>query len=431
MGDAKKAAEYGLDALLKAGADKAQCLLTMSQKHEMNVDSGALSLLRTTFDTQVNLTAIKDGRRGQSRVNKSDPEAIDGAATEALAIAASSEPDEANDIAEYQPPKEFSAGSESPDLDKMHFRMKELIAMTKERYPKISLWQAILEFTLERNYFLNSNGVEFVSTEGVYRYSIVFSARDGDKVSSFNYSGFSARDLDKPVLECGTIATLFGQLEEQVTTTPLSGKFVGDVILTPDCVGDALAFLMASISDSALISGTSIYKDSLDRQVASPLLTIHSKPVSEEICDGYFFTSDGFEAQNSTIVDRGVLKSMLLSLYGSKKTGRPRAVNQGQAWVIEPGQTPLEDVVKSVERGILLTRFSGGRPSENGDFSGVAKNSYLIEDGQIKYPISESMISGNFADMLMNITAISRERANFGYALVPWIKASGVTVSGK
>jgi len=66
MRDSKEMARYGLNALLRAGADKAQCILTMSQKHEMNVDAGALSLLRTTFDTQVNLTAIKDGRRAKA-----------------------------------------------------------------------------------------------------------------------------------------------------------------------------------------------------------------------------------------------------------------------------------------------------------------------------------------------------------------------------
>ncbi len=431
MRDPNEIAKYGLDALLRAGAEKAQCSLALSQKHEMNVDAGQMSLFRTTFDAQMNLTAIKNGRKGSTSVNKSTDAAIQAAATEALGLADSAEPDDANDIAEYQAPKESASGSESPDTDKMHFRMKELLSTVKKRYPRISLQQAVLEFTRNRRYFVNSNGVDFAGSQGVYRYSIMFSGVDGEKVSSFNYTGLSAKDLDKPLLESGTLDTLLKQAEEQVITTPLSGKFVGDVIMTPDSIGDMLGFLVGSIGDGALISGTSIYKDRVGQKVASPLFTVHSKPISEEICDGYFFTLDGYEAQNSTIVDRGMLKGLLLSLYGSKKTGRPRAVNQGHAWVIEPGDTPLKEMVKSVKRGVLLARFSGGDPSDNGDFSGVAKNSYLIEDGQVKYPISESMISGNFAEMLMSINAVSREQVNFGYMIAPWIKASGVTVSGK
>jgi PmbA protein len=91
----------------------------------------------------------------------------------------------------------------------------------------------------------------------------------------------------------------------------------------------------------------------------------------------------------------------------------------------------FDDMVKSVEKGVLLSRFSGGSPADNGDFSGVAKNSYLIEKGKIAYPITEAMISGNMADLLMDITNVSAERTDFGFAVLPYVAASGITVSGK
>lgn len=40
MENPRQVAKYGLDALLKAGADKAQCSLTLTDKHEMNVELG-------------------------------------------------------------------------------------------------------------------------------------------------------------------------------------------------------------------------------------------------------------------------------------------------------------------------------------------------------------------------------------------------------
>ena len=61
----------------------------------------------------------------------------------------------------------------------------------------------------------------------------------------------------------------------------------------------------------------------------------------------------------------------------------------------------------------------------------MAKNSYLIEDGEIKYPVSETMVSGNFAEMLQSVKAISRERVDSGYGILPWVAVSGVTISGK
>ena len=421
----------GLEALLSAGADKAQCRLTISDKHEMNVESGEINLLRTTFDTRFSFTVIKDRKKGQTAVNKTDPQAVQGAVGDVLAIAAAAAPDDANDIAERQPPAVFSSGPESPDLGRMHHRLKELLGQVKAKHPKAVLRQAYLDFTRTRSWIQNSEGVDFETSHGVYRFTAIFSSRDGDKVSSFNYTGFSLRDLDRELLQCGSLDELLRQSGEQTATHPIAGKFVGDVIFTPECVGDMLEFLVWSIMDGAIISGNSVYKESLGKQVASPLLTVHSRPVSDEICDGYFVTSDGYAAKNSTVVDRGVLKTFLLSLYGAKKTGKERAVNDGGAFVVEAGETPLSDMVKSVKRGLLMARFSGGHPSRNGDFSGVAKNSYLIEDGKIKYPVSECMVSGNFAEMLKAITAVSKERVDFGFGIVPWISASGATVSGK
>ena len=93
----------------------------------MNFELGEITLLRTTFDTDVNLVGIKDSRKGSMSINKSDDASMERAAQEALAIAAASAPDDAYDIAEYQEPQEFSTGKDSPDLDKMHLRVKEFM----------------------------------------------------------------------------------------------------------------------------------------------------------------------------------------------------------------------------------------------------------------------------------------------------------------
>jgi len=327
MQDPRQVAQYGLNALLKAGADKAQCTLTLTDKHELNVDLGEFTLVRTTFDTEVGVTAIKDGKKGSTSINKSDSNSLDRAAADVLDIAAASSPDEANDIAEVQPAAVFSSGSDAPDMDKMHSRMKEMLQSVKAAYPKVMMRQAILDFTRTRSCFLNSNGVDFVTSKGVYSCSAIFSSKDGEKVSSFSYTAFSLQDLEKALLNCGSIDALLQQSTEQVHTRPMEGKFVGDIIITPDCLGDMLYFLSYSLSNGPMISGTSIYRDKLNGQIASPMLSIHSRPVSDEICDGYFVTPDGYAAQNSTVIQNGVLKTFLLSLYGARKTGLDRAVN--------------------------------------------------------------------------------------------------------
>jgi PmbA protein len=88
-------------------------------------------------------------------------------------------------------------------------------------------------------------------------------------------------------------------------------------------------------------------------------------------------------------------------------------------------------MVKKIDRGVLVCRFSGGRPGNNGDFAGVAKNSYLIHDGEISLPLSETMVSGNAVSMLKDIAGISKDRVDYGSAILPWVHFTGMTVSGK
>lgn len=425
-------AKRSLDALLKAGADKAQVGLTVSERHEMNVDTGELSLLRTTFNNSLHLSAIRQARLGQIGLNQFDDASVEKAVEDVIDIANGAKPDDGHDISEWQHLQEFHRGPEEPDLDAMYDRMKSFLAAVQQRYPKVVLRQIILSFTRSSYYLLNSNGVDFRTFKGIYHFSAMFSAQEGNKVSSFNGTGLAMKDLDGELIDCGTVDMLLKQSSEQIETYPVKGKFVGDVIIAPDCSNHFLyGFLTGMLRDGAIISGTSIYKDKVGELIASPSLSLHSRPVSEEIADGYFVTGDGYQAQNSTIVDQGVLKGLLLSLYGSRKTGKERAVNHGGAFVVDPGDRSFSDLIKSVKRGVLMDRFSGGAPSNNGDFSGVAKNSYLIEDGEIKHPISESMISGNFAEAFKNIAGISRERVDYGWAVLPWVAVSGLTISGK
>jgi len=423
---------YCLESLKRAGAEKSQCNLTKAKKYEMNVEDGKISLLRTTFNIDLGITAIKEGKKGDISINKLDKESLDEAIENVIELSKVSQLDPAYDIAPAQQPGEFDGGDEHPDLDKMHRLLKGFAENAYKAFPKIRILESVLEFNRIERYYANSNGVDYKASKGVYRFTCTFSAKDGEKSSSFNYTGLSLRELERELLDCGSVRTLLTQSIEHLDTKPLEGKFTGDVIITPDCLNEFITYYVGTyLGDRALISGTSILKDKMDSQVASSKFSLHSKPVSQEISDGYFVTGDGFGAENVTFIDKGILKSFMLSLYGANKTGLERAKNSGDCYVVDPGDKSFEEIVKGIDRGIMIARFSGGQPSSSGDFSGVAKNSYYIEKGEIKYPLSETMISGNLHELFNNIKDISRERVDFGMAILPWMCCSQVTISGK
>lgn len=88
-------------------------------------------------------------------------------------------------------------------------------------------------------------------------------------------------------------------------------------------------------------------------------------------------------------------------------------------------------MIRDIERGLVIARVSAGSPSASGDFSGVAKNCFLIENGEIKEALSETMINGNLAEFLMNIKALSREVVKDGSSVLPWVAIEGVGIAGK
>lgn len=426
------ALEYCKQALSQAGVDKYQCTLTESKQYEMNLEGTEFTLIRTIKDNTLGITVIKDNRKGSISINRLEEKDIDGAIEMALELLNSSQQDPDYDIAPQQDPQQFAAGPQEPDTERMYELLKEYSRQVPALFPAIKLMETIFTYRHSVQHFINSNGVDFVTTKGVYDLSTVFSSKDGDKTTSFNYTGFALGDLEQSLLDRGSLKRLLQQSVEHLDARPLAGKFVGDVIITPDCMHAFVHFYMATyLGDRAMIAGTTPFKDKLGQQVANSKLTISAEPVSPQMADGYFVTVDGFAAENVTFIEKGVLKSFMLSQYGSKKTKQERAKNTGGCWVVEPGEKSLEEMISQVERGILVARYSGGAPSANGDFSGVAKNSYYIENGKIMYPINETMISGNLAEVFKNVKEISAERINYGMALLPYVLSSGVTISGK
>ena len=422
-------AKQTLEEICRAGFEKAVCQVSNDELHELQAENGEINLFRTNFETDIRLSGIRAQRRASLGVNKTDKATIGNAIDELKAMAEGANADPAFDIAAAQPADIFSAGPDEPDYDLMYDRLKEVQNYVADAYPILNLRSVGITYFKRRSCLVNSNDVQFESVRAQYRVSVSFSSKDGLATSSMMYIGYSRYNLDDPLKNTVNLDALFQQSTEQIKTEHLPGKFVGDLVIAPTCLSNFLGFLTARIGDAPMISGTSVYKDKLNEQVASDVLTLHSAPVSDEICSGYWVTGDGYKAENSTIIDKGKLNSYLLGLYGANKTGLSRAVNGGGCYIVEPGEHRFEQIINQVEQGILINRFSGGRPNDRGDFSGIAKNSYYIKDGKIQFPIRETTVSGNMIELLHSIQSVSSERLDSGSSVFPWVRACGITAS--
>jgi PmbA protein len=240
------------------------------------------------------------------------------------------------------------------------------------------------------------------------------------------------KSLDKPRIELGDFRFRLENIVKALEAKPVEGKFEGTVVLTPSMVGEFIGIIVGNYaSDRVVIEGTSQWLDKVGEKVADDKLTVSFKPYDERIVIGDRYTGDDFRAEDFTIIDKGVLKNHMLSLYGANKTGRPVIKNDGGDMVVEPGDTALEDIIKGIDKGLLLGGFSGGQPGTNGEFSGVAKNSFVIENGKIARAVTETMVNGNLGDVVKQIKCVSKELVCNGSNVLPYVAVDGIVVSGK
>ena len=417
----------------KLGADYAQCTVSESEKKEFNVDGGQFSLMRTLFDRNIIITVLKEQRKGTVQINRFEEETVKAAVADAIAASDSGKPDPAWEFAQGPADESFEEGAPDCDMDRLFMRTKELLETIREKHPKILMEQMITEHDAGRTVFMSSNGVCYRTRSGCYTFGLMYSAHEGEKSSSFYGSDVTLKTLDKPIIECALIERELTAVEQQLDPEPLEGKFVGPAILAPAALAEIVIETVVGsfVSDMSLIDGISIWKDKLGQEVADPSFSLAFRPFSEDVVIGDHYTGEGYPAENYDLIRNGKLMSFALSQYGANKTDGKRAGNQSSNMIIESGKETLEQLIGGIEKGILVMRFSGGQPSPGGEFSGVAKNSFLIENGKIAGALSETMISGCVPEMLRQIRGISSDTLKDGNVSLPYIAFEGITISGK
>ncbi len=432
MEELKQKAAFALETLKALGADDAQVSVVRGDVEEYTVDAGEFSLIRSVFSQSISMKVIKDHKKGAAAVNQLEDDAIREAAAECMAAAQSGAEDDAVAIADKEENADFEDGALTPDKARFFDSLIQFTEDLKKEFPEIMLEQMVASYSGGRHVFANSNGVLFTEHDGSYSVSVMYSAHRDGVSTSFNYFDLETTDPGARLMDLGMCRTCFARAVEELDAAPFDGKFLGTAVFAPGCMDDVISVITGAFSgDYALIEGTSPWKNKLGETVASPCFTLSVIPDDPRIVCGEKITVDGYRSKNYDVIRDGVLQAFCLSDYGARKTGLTRAPSTSGAVEVKAGETPLNELLAGIENGILVCRFSGGEPAANGDFSGVAKNSFLIKNGRLAGALTETMISGNFAEMLKNVRGISKETLCDGGCVLPYVAFDGVTVSGR
>jgi PmbA protein len=414
-----------------SGADEAQARLSHNELIEVDFDTRRVEMLRTTHDDDILLTVFRARGKGSAAITSRAPEAVARAVAEALATAEAAPADPANGIAITEPGPPNTYGPDTADREYMIDRAVEHIDQMAREFPAIVTRNAYHRFNRTRRSFANSAGLTRQETRGRYSFWTLFAGRRNGSATSFNFSGSSSYTPFTRLIEVGSLRRLYGDTVRSFDPRPAPGKFVGDVVIHADALHEMLIAPLARVLGGySLLSGTSPYKDRIGQTVSSANFSLMNRPTAASFPEGMDFDAFGIPTGDLDVVRDGVLRDFLVDFYISRKLGiRQTAV--WSAFIVASGTKSTEEIISETDRGIFLTRYSGGMPGDNLDFSGIAKNAFYIEGGQLRYPLTETMISGNLRDLLMRVRDISGDSVNFGGSEYPTVVAGGVTIHGR
>lgn len=431
MTDMKDLAKEALELFEEKKVKKAQAVFSNTQQKEFNLVNNEFTLFRTVFNQDINVVTYKDQKKGSYFINKVSKEDLKIAIDMAILSAESSEADKAYDISESQGELEVKKGIIEPDINELFLKTEELFEDIKQRYSMIIVQELIVSHIKSHKVFVNTNHTLCDEKSGYYLIQITFAGHKEDKTTSLFGTEFITVDLKKKFIDQGDLILQLEAAKDQLNASPLEEKFNGTVIFTPSCLNMFLNYIYNLTGDKNILDKSCIWIDRLEEKVADQRLSIRIDPMDERIVCGETLTSEGYKSEKFDFILRGILKNFAIHAYVSKKTGYKKASCDAFHVIIEPGDTKYEEMIKHVEHGIVIGGFSGGNPSSNGDFSGVAKNSLLIENGKIVRPITETMINGNLANMLYKIRDISVETIEDGTSVLPYMSFDEILISGK
>jgi TldD protein len=168
--------------------------------------------------------------------------------------------------------------------------------------------------------------------------------------------------------------------------------------------------------------GMSVYKDLLGKEVASPLVSIVDDGSIPGRRGTFGYDDEGTPSGRTLLVERGVLKGFLHDRLSAMRDGVPptgngrresyrqRPIPRMSNTVILPGETPPEEVLRSVDRGLLVVKMGGGQVNTvTGDYMFEVAEGYRIEGGRRGEAVRGATITGNGPDTLRMIDLVGSD----------------------
>lgn len=179
-------------------------------------------------------------------------------------------------------------------------------------------------------------------------------------------------------------------------------------ILEPQAVADLVGFIAFNFDARSAEEGRSPLsapggKTKVGEKIFDERLNIYSDPWHPDL-PGSQSAQGGLPAQKVYLVRNGVVENLIYSRFWAKQKGKeptPGPVNS----IMESSQPPVavEDMIKSMDRGLLLGRFwyIRGLDPRTATQTGLTRDGiWYVEKGKIQYPVKNFRFNQSIMQLL-------------------------------
>ncbi|MBI2985574.1 MAG: metalloprotease TldD [Deltaproteobacteria bacterium] len=201
----------------------------------------------------------------------------------------------------------------------------------------------------------------------------------------------------------------------------------------------------------------SAFTDRIGQKVASGLCTVVDDGTIPCRRGSLNLDDEGTATHRTVLIEKGILKGYMQDRLNAALMKMPLTGNgrrESYAHIPMPrmtntfmlaGETPPEDIIRSVKKGLYAVAFGGGQVDiTNGKFVFSASEAYLIEDGKVTRPAKGATLIGNGPDVLTRVSMVGTDlKLDEGIGTcgkdgqsvpvgvgLPTIKIDGITVGG-
>ncbi len=289
---------------------------------------------------------------------------------------------------------------------------------------------------------VNSRGLDLMNRQSEYFMHCAVAAQEGGRkyvgqsgIETLTPDGLDVRKAVKEAVELA----LGGIGGRSVPT----GTY--PVIFSNRMMCEFLGCFTGAFSGDAAQKGLSLLAGKENERVASELVTITDDPHRADYADRSPFDDEGVATFTKTLVENGVLKTLLYDLKSAAR-GKRASTGNGRrpgyagdvnvapyVFCLQPGDCTPDMLMEKAGKAIYVTELKGLHAAANpitGDFSLESKG-FLVKNGRVARPAEQFIVSGNFFDVMKDITGVGNDFEINGAIGSASVLVGGLSVAGE